>query len=64
MIEKKEKDRKIRRRRTTGRVSGTSQSAFATNSMSNILKQQSDAQARKKEKPEDEASGGNSDEKD
>lgn len=43
----KKPGKKIRRRRTTGRVAGTTQSVFATNSMSSILKQQAEAQARK-----------------
>lgn len=64
MNDKKEKPRKIRRRRTTGRVSGTSQSAFATNSMSSILKQQAEEQARKKEEPKEEASKRKGDEND
>ena len=50
------KPRKIRRRRATGRVSGTTQSAFATNSMSSILQKQAEDQARKKAKSEDETS--------
>jgi len=58
------KPRKIRRRRATGRVAGTTQSAFASNSMSNILKQQADAQARKKEKPEEDGSERKDDDKD
>lgn len=49
------KPKKLRRRRATGRVSGTSQSAFATNSMSSILQQQAEKEARKNAKPEDEA---------
>ena len=44
------KPKKIRRRRTPGRVAGTTQSAFASNSMSSILKQQTDDQAGKKAK--------------
>ncbi len=50
-----EKPKKIRRRRTTGRVGGTSQSAFATNSMTSVLKQQAKDQARRKGKAEEEA---------
>ena len=46
--ERKPKAKKIRRRRTTGRVSGTTQSAFASQSMSDVLQQQADTQARKK----------------
>jgi hypothetical protein len=52
MSDKDDKPRKIRRRRTTGRVGGTTQSAFATNSMSSILEQQAKAQARKKAEAE------------
>ena len=48
MNEKEGKPRRIRRRRTTGRVSGTSQSAFATNSMTSIVQQQANEQAAKK----------------
>ena len=49
--ERKPKAKKIRRRRTTGRVGGTTQSAFASQSMSDLLqKQQADAPARKKGK--------------
>lgn len=52
MSEKESKPRKIRRRRTTGRVGGTTQSAFASNSMSSILEQQAKAQAKKKAEDE------------
>ena len=50
MSDKKGKPRKIRRRRTTGRVSGTSQSAFASQSMSKVLQQQAEDQAKKPKK--------------
>jgi len=56
MSAKERKPKKIRRRRTTGRVSGTTQSSFATNSMSSILEQQAKEQARKKAEDEDEIS--------
>ena len=46
--DQKPKAKKIRRRRTTGRVGGTTQSAFASQSMADVLKQQAEAQARKK----------------
>lgn len=48
--EGKPKAKKIRRRRTTGRVGGTTQSAFASQSMSSVLQQQAKDQASKKEK--------------
>ena len=50
MSDKEDKPRRIRRRRTTGRVSGTSQSPFATHSMTSILQQQANEQAAKKRK--------------
>ena len=61
MSDKQEKPRKIRRRKTTGRVGGTSQSAFASQSMSTILQQQSEEQARKKAKAEDEKNAADAD---
>jgi hypothetical protein len=54
MSAKERKPKKIRRRRTTGKVSGTTQSGFAANSMSGILEQQAKEQARQKAKAEDE----------
>ena len=48
MSDEEGKPRRVRRRRATGRVGGTSQSAFATNSMTSILQKQSDVQAEKK----------------
>lgn len=49
MTDGEQKPRKVRRRRTTGRVSGTTQSGFATNSMTSILDQ---AQSRQSDKPQ------------
>ena len=43
------KAKKIRRRRTTGRVAGTTQSAFASQSMSDVLQQKAAEQAQKSE---------------
>lgn len=47
MADRKQKPRKIRRRKTTGRVSGTTQGDFASNSMTSILEQE---QARQSDK--------------
>ena len=48
--DKKPKPRKIRRRRTTGRVGGTTQSDFASSSMSNILERQAKKQEKEQAK--------------
>ena len=58
MSERDKKPPKIRRRRTTGRVSGTTQSDFAANSMSSILEQQAENQARKQAESEAEQEDG------
>ena len=50
MSDREQKPRKVRRRRTTGRVSGTTQSGFASNSMTGILQQEQSRQADKTEK--------------
>ena len=44
-----QKAKKIRRRRTTGRVAGTTQSGFASQSMSNVLQQKAAEQVKKSE---------------
>lgn len=49
MTDREQKPRKVRRRRTTGRVSGTTQSGFASNSMTGILQQE---QSRQVDKPQ------------
>lgn len=58
--DQKPKAKKIRRRRTTGRVGGTTQSAFASQSMADVLEQQAEAQARKKAAAEAEKADENS----
>lgn len=50
-----DKPKKIRRRRTTGRVGGTTQSTFASNSMTSILQRKAKEQADRKGKPESES---------
>ena len=45
----KTKAKKIRRRRTTGRVAGTTQSAFASQSMSDVLQQKAAEQSKQSE---------------
>ena len=48
MSQSADKPRKIRKRRTTGTVGGTTQSGFANRSMSDLLKQQEQAPAEPK----------------